>query len=151
MLETFLVSTPLGGLLCRMRDGLLEEIQFASNGSKVRGPKSRAEREVAQEIRAYFLRKRKGFEIPFLIRGTEFERRVLHELWHLDYGEKISYSDLALRVGAPKAVRAVACVMARNKLPLLLPCHRVVSSDGGLGGYSGGLRKKRYLLALEER
>ncbi|MDD5218143.1 MAG: MGMT family protein [Candidatus Omnitrophica bacterium] len=82
---------------------------------------------------------------------TAFERHVLHKLSEIGYGHVRTYRDLAGRAGAPKAARAVGSVMRKNPLPIILPCHRVIRSDGSLGGYSGGLKLKKRLLDLEKR
>jgi len=148
-MNTFLIESPVGPIICRMQDELIEELVFATRSVRTRAPQSAAEKEVARQLKEYFSGKRRAFELPLIIRGTDFQQRVLRELWHIEYGETISYADLALRAGAPKAVRAVANVMASNKIPVILPCHRIIASDGGLGGYSGGLRKKKFLLGLE--
>ncbi len=83
--------------------------------------------------------------------ATDFQKRVYREMVKIKPGKTMSYAELAEKIGVPKAYRAVASACARNRLPLLIPCHRVVASNGGLGGYSaeGGLKMKKYLLELE--
>jgi len=98
----------------------------------------------------YFSGKRIAFEGPFdLLRGTPFQRRVWATLLTIPYGEVRSYRWLAEAVGHPTAFRAVGSANGQNPVAILIPCHRVVNQDGGLGGYSGGLDLKRRLLALE--
>jgi len=90
------------------------------------------------------------FTVPLDLSGlSPFHRRVLQAARRIPYGRTATYSDLARRVGRPLAARAVGQAMARNPVPLVIPCHRVVASGGGLGGYGGGLDLKRRLLALE--
>lgn len=81
--------------------------------------------------------------------GTELQRKVWKAIHRIPYGQTISYSDLALRVGAPNAVRAAGSACGKNPIPLVIPCHRVLAKDGGLGGFTWGLGVKKKLLALE--
>lgn len=150
MKEHFKVDTKIGSFECVVEDDILLEIKLKAKRN-LPSAKGKFQKEVASQIKDYAAGKRKDFCLPLEIRGSEFCLRVLHELWALDYGEQISYRDLALRAGRPKAIRAVASIMARNRLPLILPCHRIVASDGTLGGYGGGLKMKRDLLSLEQR
>jgi methylated-DNA-[protein]-cysteine S-methyltransferase len=104
-----------------------------------------------REIEDYFAGRRKRFTQPIDLTAVHglFRRRVLEVLAELPYGEVISYGELASRTGSPGAARAVGSAMAANPLPVVIPCHRVVASDGKLGGYSGGLINKKKLLELE--
>ncbi len=106
--------------------------------------------EVARELDEYFSRRRQVFDLPLdfqLVRG--FRRTVLDHLRQIDYGRTASYAALATRAGNPPAVRAVGSACAKNPLPVVVPCHRVVRSDGSLGQYVGGVEAKRALLNLE--
>ncbi|MFI1966564.1 methylated-DNA--[protein]-cysteine S-methyltransferase [Streptomyces pathocidini] len=107
--------------------------------------------EAVRQLRAYFAGGLRGFDLPLdwsLTAG--FNRRVLRELaTGVPYGTVVGYQDLADRVGEPGAARAVGVAMGSNPLPVVVPCHRVVESDGGIGGFGGGLETKRALLALE--
>ncbi|OHF36717.1 hypothetical protein HMPREF2550_05635 [Corynebacterium sp. HMSC074A01] len=104
----------------------------------------------AHQLTEYFAGRRQQFTVPLDFRfATDFHRQVLEELARVPYGVTTTYKALAERVGNPKAVRAVGSACARNPLPLLVPCHRVLRADGSLGGYRGGKQAKRFLLNLE--
>lgn len=104
----------------------------------------------AHQLEEYFAGRRQQFTVPLDFRfATDFHRQVLEELARVPYGATTTYKALAERVGNPKAVRAVGSACARNPLPLLVPCHRVLRTDGSLGGYRGGKQAKRFLLNLE--
>ncbi len=106
--------------------------------------------QAIKQIDEYALEQRKEFDLPLdLSIGTEFQQRVWQELQKIKLGETISYATLARHIGNPKACRAVANANGKNPFSLIIPCHRVIASDGKLGGYTGGLDKKEYLLALE--
>jgi AraC family transcriptional regulator of adaptative response/methylated-DNA-[protein]-cysteine methyltransferase len=102
-----------------------------------------------EELAAYFDKKLTTFTVPLVFRGTSFEERVWKELCRIPYGETRSYAGLAERVGSPGAQRAVGRANGMNRIAIVIPCHRVVNSDGKLGGYGGGLWRKHWLLGLE--
>ena len=104
---------------------------------------------VVAQLREYFAGSRREFDVALAPPGTPFQRRVWEELSRIPYGATISYRELARRVGNPAATRAVARANATNPIAIVVPCHRVIGSDGTLTGYGGGLDRKRYLLALE--
>ena len=97
----------------------------------------------------YFARKRKTFDIPLLLVGTEFQKSVWQELQNIPYGKTLSYGELSQRLGEPKAVRAVAAANGANPISIFVPCHRVIGRDHKLTGYAGGLAAKKELLELE--
>ena len=103
----------------------------------------------ARELDEYFRGERRDFDIPLLLAGSEFQKRVWQQLRHIPYGQTVSYGELAAAIGAPKSVRAVANANGANAISIILPCHRVIGSDGSLTGYGGGIDTKRYLLELE--
>ncbi len=107
--------------------------------------------EAIRQVTAYFAGERQGFELPLdWSLSSGFNRRVLRELASgVPYGTVVGYGELAGRVGQPGAAQAVGIAMGSNPLPVVVPCHRVVESDGGIGGFGGGLETKRKLLALE--
>ena len=113
----------------------------------------RAPREldlVRRELDEYFEGRRRDFDLPLDLRGREgFSRDILERLANVPYGEVTTYKSLAVEAGNPRAARAVGTIMNRNPIPIVLPCHRVVGSNGSLVGYGGGLERKRLLLDLE--
>jgi methylated-DNA-[protein]-cysteine S-methyltransferase len=106
-------------------------------------------REVCAQLGAYFDGESMSFDLKLDLAGTPFQRRVWHELCRIPYGRAISYAALARRIGQPGASRAVGRANGQNPVSIIVPCHRVIGADGGLGGYGGGLDRKRWLLELE--
>ena len=107
--------------------------------------------EAARQLAEYFAGARRAFELPLRPTGTPFQLRVWSELQRIPYGETISYGELARRIGAPNAARAVGLANGANPIPIVIPCHRVIGSDGSLTGFGGGIATKRALLDLEQR
>ena len=105
--------------------------------------------EAARQLDEYFAGRRRAFDMPLLLAGTDFQVKVWNELLNIPFGETISYGDLAQRIGMPKAVRAVANANGANPLSVFIPCHRVIGGDRSLTGYGGGIEVKRRLLELE--
>lgn len=104
-----------------------------------------------KELDEYFAGKRRTFEIPLKVQGTEFQERVWRELQKISYGKTCTYKDIAARVDCPRGSRAVGLANNRNPISIFIPCHRVISGNGKLTGYAGGLDAKRYLLELEQK
>lgn len=107
--------------------------------------------EAKRQIEEYFAGARQDFDLPLSPQGTPFQCRVWAELRRIPFGETISYGELAARIGKPSASRAVGAANGRNPLPVVVPCHRVIGSDGRLTGFGGGLPTKQALLDLERR
>lgn len=101
------------------------------------------------QLDEYFLGQRRIFTLPLLAVGTPFQRQVWQQLQQIEYGQTCSYRELARQIGQPRAVRAVANANGANALALVIPCHRVIGSDGRLSGYAGGVALKQRLLNLE--
>jgi methylated-DNA-[protein]-cysteine S-methyltransferase len=108
-------------------------------------------RQAAEQLGAYFAGELRDFRLVLDLQGTEFQKRVWNELLNIPYGETRSYSFVANRIAAPKAVRAVGAANGQNPIPIVVPCHRVIGASGSLVGYGGGLPLKRFLLDLEAR
>ena len=134
-----------------VRDKALERLASRLGTEPVEAPGSPLLAEAIRQVEAYFAGERHDFELPLdwsLISG--FNRQVLRELASgVAFGQVVGYGDLARRVGQPGAAQAVGVAMGSNPLPVVVPCHRVVERDGGIGGFGGGLETKRQLLALE--
>ncbi|MFH9864268.1 methylated-DNA--[protein]-cysteine S-methyltransferase [Streptomyces sp. NPDC017202] len=134
-----------------VREKALRRLADRLGAEPVESPGSPLLREAIRQVDAYFAGERRDFALPLdwsLISG--FNRQVLRELASgVPYGAVVGYGDLAKRVGQPGAAQAVGTAMGANPLPVVVPCHRVVESDGGIGGFGGGLEAKRRLLALE--
>ena len=107
-------------------------------------------RNAKNQIDEYFEGKRASFDLPLEAEGTEFQKKVWRRLGQIPYGQTKSYKDIAIELQAPKACRAVGSANGKNPLMIVIPCHRVIASDGTLGGYSGGLELKIKLLELEK-
>lgn len=107
-------------------------------------------RETKRQLQQYFQAERKHFELPLLMVGSDFQKRVWDELLKVGFGETISYLTLAERLGNKNAVRAVASANGANALSIIVPCHRVIGSSGELVGYAGGLKAKQMLLTSEQ-
>lgn len=102
-----------------------------------------------QQLQDYFAGKRQVFDFALAPQGTSFQKKVWNELKNIPFGKTISYLDLAKRLGDPKVIRAAASANGKNPLPIVIPCHRVIGSDGSLTGYAGGLWRKKWLLEHE--
>jgi methylated-DNA-[protein]-cysteine S-methyltransferase len=103
----------------------------------------------AEQLQAYFAGSRRTFDLPLDLYGTPFQKAVWQLLLEIPYGETRTYAQLAVTLGRPRAMRAVGQANGANPVPIIVPCHRVVQSDGSLGGYGGGVALKRALLGLE--
>lgn len=151
--------TPIGTLRLVGDEDAIDRIELpneaarAPNGSwkPANGVLPAALAEAKRQLGEYFDGKRREFDLPLGPGGTEFQQRVWVELRRIPFGETISYRTLAERIGKPAASRAVGQANGRNRLPIVVPCHRVISHDGKLGGYGGGLPTKQRLLDLERR
>lgn len=149
------LDTPVGLLLLTANEGGLREIRFSKPGRRIASKADWQEdpagfREPIRQLRAYFAGELEEFEIPLAPEGTEFQQRVWTELSKIPYGATVSYGELARRIGNPKACRAVGLANGSNPIPIIIPCHRVIGSNGKLTGYGGGLPVKEKLLALEK-
>ncbi len=146
------IASPIGDLGAAF-DGegkLVQLIRF--HGAPSPAPEEPAPKSLPflkRQLEAYFSGNLRDFNIPIHIEGTEFQRRVWKELLKIPYGQAISYLDLARRLGDEKCIRAAARANGANPISILIPCHRVIGSDGSLVGYGGGLDMKEFLLRLE--
>ena len=106
-------------------------------------------KETMEQLNEYFDGKRKEFSIPFRAEGSTLQKDVCRSLMKIPYGETRTYKEIAEDIGNPKAVRAVATAIGKNPLSIIIPCHRVIGSDGNMRGYAGGIPFKEYLLGVE--
>ncbi len=149
-------DSPLGTMLLAADERGLRLISFAL-GKRPERPQSDWREDSApfveaiRQLRAYFQGELKTFDLPLSLEGTEFQLKVWENLCAIPYGETISYGQLACRVGNPKAARAVGLANGSNPIPIIVPCHRVIGSNGSLVGYGGGLSNKKALLFLERQ
>ncbi|HIM35525.1 MAG TPA: methylated-DNA--[protein]-cysteine S-methyltransferase [Pseudomonadales bacterium] len=149
-------TSPIGQLLLAGSADALQVIGFP-HGDKARRADIGWERydepfkKTARQLNEYFAGDRQEFELDLAPDGTTFQVEVLEALRGIPYGETCTYRDIAVAVGRPKAVRAVGNANGRNPLPIVIPCHRVIGSDGSLTGFGGGIEVKRYLLDLEQQ
>jgi methylated-DNA-[protein]-cysteine S-methyltransferase len=148
------LESPIGELLLLGDGELLRGLHYQEGLRPVRLGESwrRAEEPFAEarnQLGEYFAGERAEFDLPAAGDGTAFQRRVWAALAEIPYGETISYAELARRIGRPSASRAVGMANGRNPISIVVPCHRVIGSDGTLTGYGGGVERKRFLLELE--
>jgi methylated-DNA-[protein]-cysteine S-methyltransferase len=145
------LDSPLGTLRLVSNGNALLRIEFEDqHGDGAEYERSDAVLKACKEqLQAYFSRQRRLFELPLAGQGTNFQQSVWTALSEIPYGELRSYRDIAQRIGNPAAVRAVGAANGRNPLPIVVPCHRVIGSNGSLTGFAGGLEAKKMLLELE--
>ena len=155
MNEFCFVNSPIGVLELEAESNFVSRIKFREGDSlqlfkeiKKVG-ESPTLTEASKQIDEYFNGTRKLFDIPFKLNVPPFYRKVLLEVQKVKYGDVASYGKIAQMAGSNKAARVVGTANAKNPLPIIIPCHRIISSNGNIGGYSGGLDKKLYLLDHE--
>jgi methylated-DNA-[protein]-cysteine S-methyltransferase len=150
------IPTPAGTLFATAANGALTGIYFENQQYFPRDMDEWLEDasaaplpECARQIREYFEGKRTSFDLPLAPEGTDFQQRVWKQIARIPFGKTITYSELAKRAGAEGSARAAGAATGRNPITLVVPCHRVIGSDGSLTGYAGGLPRKTKLLELE--
>ena len=144
-----IVGTPLGALRVEGDDDAVSAIRFVDRGAPPPSTGTGAVARAVAQLQAYFRGELRAFDVPIAPRGTEFQVQVWSALVDIPFGVVCSYAQLAARLGRPGATRAVGAANGSNPIPILVPCHRVVGSDGSLTGYGGGLERKKALLELE--
>ncbi len=148
------MSTPIGRIHIVVSDEALTHIYFPTDAwseEYVRKSKHPLIVAAKAQLAEYFTGERKTFDLPLDPKGTVFQKRAWNVLRKIPYGKTISYTEEAKWMKNPLSVRAVGSANGKNPLPIIIPCHRVVAKDGGLGGYSGGLKCKAVLLHLEQK
>ena len=147
-----LLDTPIGTLRLLSSGTHLTALEFPNNHSTGDSAKQHMDKVLSrctQQLTQYFAGARTHFDLPLEATGTAFQQSVWSALTRIPYGEFRSYADIAAVIGRPKAVRAVGAANARNPIPIIVPCHRVIGSNGSLTGFAGGLAIKKELLTLE--
>ncbi len=154
-MTTCYMPSPLGAIKLTEADGMLSCVHFM-DGEIMSGAENESSPmldRVKAELQAYFEGKMTGFSfLPALAqKGTGFQERVWNELLEIPFGKTISYRELAIRLGDEKCIRAAASANGQNDIAIIVPCHRVIGSDGSLTGYAGGLWRKKWLLEHEAK
>ncbi len=132
------------------KDDFISKVLFGCEVPSVEWHRSPVVSEAIDQLLAYFDKRLTTFSVPLLLDGSEFMKKVWKALLNIPYGETVSYNDIACAIGTPKACRAVGMANRRNNLPIFIPCHRVIRSDGSIGGFTSAVDTKRKLIALEK-
>ena len=143
------IDMDIGPLTIGEENGDITDVFFGMPQAGAKMGDTPVIRDAVLQLVEYFFNGRQEFDLPLAPVGTEFQVKVWDQLKSIPYGETRSYSDIAAAVGNQKAVRAVASAIGKNPISIIVPCHRVISANGDIGGYAGGVETKRYLLALE--
>ncbi len=147
-MEIVFINSPLGITKIVGDENGITEISVLSEGDiTTKIPKQL--KDAVTQLKDYFTGKRKDFDFQMNPKGTEFQQRVWQELGNIPFGKTISYLDLSKKLGDVKAIRAVASANGKNPLWIVIPCHRVIGTDGSLTGYAGGLWRKKWLIEHE--
>jgi O-6-methylguanine DNA methyltransferase len=144
------INSPIGILQLTASDSKLQSIEFLSTKTQLEENNNSFLDLCKKQLEEYFQGKRKIFTIDLELIGTEFQKLVWLELSKIPFGSTISYLELSKNISDEKAIRAVANANAKNILPIIVPCHRVIGSNGNLVGYAGGLWRKKWLIEHEQ-
>ncbi len=147
-------ESPVGLLKIGGTDNYITEVSFVNDQTEILPDQTEVSNIIHQcteQLIEFFQGRRRVFDIPIHQEGTDFQKRVWNKLLEIDFGKTISYLDMAKRLGDPKCIRAAATTNGKNKIVIIVPCHRVIGTDKTLVGYGGGLWRKRWLLQHEFR
>lgn len=153
LINTLYLDSPIGGLIAESSPVGIKTLRFLTNENQELIPKKSDcpfLTQLKMELEMYFLGELQVFSVQLDLDGTEFQNKVWGELSKIPYGKTISYKELAQKIQSPKAIRAVGGANNRNKIVVVIPCHRVIGSSGNLVGYAGGLDKKKWLINNEQ-
>lgn len=150
IIKKFSYQTPVGRLYISENDGKICRVSY-SDDVLAEVCKTDLLEETNRQLSQYFLGERRYFDIPLLLEGTEFQKKVWKALSTIGFGQTVSYKDVAQMINCPKAYRAVGNANNKNNIMIIIPCHRVVGNNGRLIGYAGGLNIKKYLLDFEQK
>lgn len=148
-METCIIKSPLGFTKIVGDEDGITSIYILDSDEKTTDIIPEVLEDCAHQLREYFEGKRTQFDLQINLEGTEFQKKVWNQLQTIPYGKTISYLQLSQQLGDVKAIRAVANANGKNPLWIVIPCHRVIGSDGSLTGYAGGLHRKQWLLEHE--
>ncbi len=148
-METVIIKTPLGFAKIMGDKNGITNIKIMDEEMEISNSIPKLLQNVVSELEEYFTCKRTIFTFPINPNGTDFQKKVWQELRNIPFGKTISYQELSIKLGDVKAIRAVANANGKNPLWIVVPCHRVIGSDGSLTGYAGGLWRKKWLLEYE--
>ncbi len=142
--------SPLGPLSIVIENSHITRLTFVTSGKKTHTiSRVPVVLKISHQLNEYFAGERKRFDLPIDLNGTAFHMQVWRYLQTIPYGHTVSYQSVARAIGHPRASRAVGSACKSNPIPILIPCHRVIRSDGNLGQYGGGAQKKRWLVDFE--
>lgn len=149
-MKTAFIKTPIGILELKGDTEGLASVLFKDSENVVVSEKIPKElKESVNQLQEYFEGKRKQFNIKLSPEGTEFQKKVWKQLEGIPFGKTATYQQMANQLGDPKVIRAAASANGKNPISIIIPCHRVIGSDGSLTGYAGGLHRKKWLLEFE--
>lgn len=143
-------KSPIGIIEIKSRDGYIISLDFVEKEEEVEFIPE-VLKQCIKELHEYFNGVRKDFSVKVHLEGTDFQKKAWEELMKIPYGETISYKEQAQRIGSPKAFRAVGLANSKNPVGIIVPCHRVIGSNGKLTGYAGGLWRKKWLIEHEKK
>lgn len=147
-MKKYYYKSPVGTLWIGETEGRISRVTFDDN-TEGKLEKTSLINSVCKQLDEYFAGKHRQFDLPLYLEGTEFQKKVWQALLTIEYGKTVTYGQIAELIGQPRAIRAVGGANNRNKIAIIIPCHRVIGKDGSLTGYAGGLNRKQYLLSLE--
>ena len=150
MNNIFFYETEIGIIGIRENNKSITDIYFSKVDTNDNIEETDLIKECFKQLKEYFEGNRVKFDLPLDARGTEFQKKVWNELLRIPYGETKSYKDIAVAIGNEKACRAIGMANNKNPIPIIIPCHRVIGSNGKLVGYAGGLNVKEKLLYIEK-
>ncbi len=148
-MEEVYIQSPLGVTKIIGDENGIASITILNNHESLSDIIPEVLEDAVYQLKEYFAEERKSFSLTLNPQGTEFQKKVWDELLNIPFGKTISYLELSKKLGDPKAIRAVAAANGKNPLWIVVPCHRVIGSDGSLTGYAGGLHRKKWLLEHE--
>ena len=151
-----IINSPVGALkIVASNDKLAaivwdnEKLHRVKISEMIEDPLDSFLKKVEKQLNEYFQKKRKSFDLPIDLQGTSFQKSVWEWIYQIPYGSKWSYKDIAEKICNPKGMRAVGAATGKNPISIIIPCHRVISANGNLTGFAGGLDRKKILLDLE--